>query len=212
LHPRAANHWRFAADLVKTVRVAAREAPSGSDEEVERLRAALKAVAEGDRAALQVVYQRTSAKLFGICLRILSDRMEAEDALQEVYVSLWRRASSYDPARSSPITWLATFARNRAIDRLRSSSRARHTDDLDEVGGVADERPGALEVMESDQERQRLFGCMEQLEERQRVAIRSAFFGGLTYAQLAERAGTPLGTMKSWIRRGLGQLKGCLES
>ena len=204
--------WRFAADTVETKAVSAREASSSTGDDVERLRGALKAVAAGDRAALQIVYQRTSAKLFGICLRILGDRMEAEDALQEVYVSLWRGAGSYDPARSSPITWLATFARNRAIDRLRSSSRARNTDDLDKAAGISDDRPGALELMEGEQERQRLFRCMEQLDERQRGAIRSAFFGGLTYAQLAERAGSPLGTMKSWIRRGLAQLKGCLES
>ena len=208
----AGKHWHLAADLVELSQVSARAAHPSTEEDVERLRAALEAVAEGDQAALQIVYQRTSAKLFGICLRILSDRMEAEDALQEVYVSLWRRAGSYDPARSSPITWLAIFARNRAIDRLRSSSRARSTDDLDEVGSIADDRPGALDVMESEQERQRLFKCMEQLDERQRGAIRSAFFDGFTYVQLAERAGTPLGTMKSWIRRGLAQLKGCLES
>jgi RNA polymerase sigma-70 factor (ECF subfamily) len=169
-------------------------------------------VAGGDRAALHIVYQQTSAKLLGICLRILNDRMEAEDALQEVYVSLWRSAGSYDPARSSPITWLATFARNRAIDRLRSSARSRDTQELDKAGGIADDRPGASEIMEGEQERQRLFHCMDQLDERQSGAIHSAFFDGLTYAQLAERAGTPLGTMKSWIRRGLAQLKGCLES
>lgn len=189
-----------------------RETNPSTSEDVERLRAALKDVAGGDKAALQMVYQRTSAKLFGICLRILNDRMEAEDALQEVYVSLWRRAGNYDPARSSPITWLATFARNRAIDRLRSSTRSRDTDELVEAGSIADDRPGALELMEGEQERQRLFGCMDQLDERQRRAIRSAFFGGATYAELAERAGTPLGTMKSWIRRGLAQLRGCLEA
>jgi RNA polymerase sigma-70 factor (ECF subfamily) len=178
----------------------------------DQLRAALKAVADGDRSALQIVYQCTSAKLFGICLRISGDRMEAEDALQEVYVSLWRRAGSYDPARSSPISWLATFARNRAIDRLRSSSRSRQTRDISEAADVADDSVGAFDQMAGDQERQRLTSCIDLLEARQRSAIRSAYFGGLTYAQLAERDGTPLGTMKSWIRRGLAQLKGCLES
>ncbi len=185
---------------------------SSSTSDIEQLRAALEAVAAGDRAALRIVYQRTSAKLFGICLRILGDRMEAEDALQEVYVSLWRRAGSYDPSRASPITWLATFARNRAIDRLRSSSRARSGVDVREADGIADHRAGVFDALSDEQERQRLNTCIDQLEERQRGAIRTAFFGGLTYAQLAARDGTPLGTVKSWVRRGLAQLKSCLES
>jgi RNA polymerase sigma-70 factor (ECF subfamily) len=192
--------------------VAAREASTPNvSSELDTLRAALKAVAAGDQAALQIVYQRTSAKLFGICLRILGDRMEAEDALQEVYVSLWRRADSYDPARSSPISWLATFARNRAIDRLRSSARLRGAEDIGEAAAVPDGLPGAFELVAGEQERQRLAGCIDLLEERQRGAIRSAFFDGFTYAELAARGGTPLGTMKSWVRRGLTQLKSCLE-
>ena len=187
--------------------------PSGPslDSDADRLRAALKSVAEGDRAALQEVYRRTSAKLFGICLRILGDRMEAEDALQEVYVSLWRRAGSFDPDRASPISWLATFARNRAIDRLRSSSRARQTASIDEASAIPDAQPGAFAQLAGKQESQRLSGCIDGLEERQRGAIRSAFFDGFTYAELAARTNTPLGTMKSWVRRGLAQLKACLE-
>ena len=185
--------------------------PPNASSDVDALRRALKAVAAGDRAALEIVYQRTSAKLFGICLRILGDRMEAEDALQEVYVSLWRRADSYDPTRSSPISWLATFARNRAIDRLRSSSRLRGAEDITEAAGVADASPDGFELVAGEQERQRLAGCVDLLDEQQRSAIRAAFFDGFTYAELAARAGTPLGTMKSWIRRGLAQLRTCLE-
>jgi RNA polymerase sigma-70 factor (ECF subfamily) len=192
--------------------VSAREAStSNASRDVDALRRALKAIAAGDRSALEIVYRRTSAKLFGICLRILGDRTEAEDALQEVYVSLWRRADSYDPTRSSPISWLATFARNRAIDRLRSSSRLRRAEDIAEAAEVPDGSPGAFELVAGEQERQRLAGCIDLLEERQRSAIRSAFFDGFTYAELAARGGTPLGTMKSWVRRGLAQLKSCLE-
>jgi RNA polymerase sigma-70 factor (ECF subfamily) len=192
--------------------VSAREAstPNASND-VDTLRLALKGVAAGDQAALRIVYERTSAKLFGICLRILGDRMEAEDALQEVYVNLWRRADSYDPARSSPITWLAVFARNRAIDRLRSLTRLRGAGDIVEAAAVPDGSPGAFELVAGEQERQRLAGCIDLLEDRQRSAIRSAFFDGFTYAELAARGGTPLGTMKSWVRRGLAQLKSCLE-
>src|SRR5579875_4045071 len=94
------------------------------DNDRTRLAAALGAVANGDRAALKIVYRQTSAKLMGVCLRILGDRSEAEDVLQETYVTVWSRAGAYDPDRGlSPITWLATIARNKAIDRLRSSAR-----------------------------------------------------------------------------------------
>jgi RNA polymerase sigma factor (sigma-70 family) len=92
-----------------------------------QLAAALARVAAGDRAALRIVYQDTSAKLFGVCLRILNDRGEAEDVLQDVYVTVWRKAGSFDPARASPITWLVAIARNRAIDRLRSSAASRRS-------------------------------------------------------------------------------------
>src|SRR5215468_4900645 len=90
-----------------------------------QLAAALARVAAGDRAALRLVYQDTSAKLFGVLLRILNDRSEAEDVLQDVFVTVWRKAAGFDPAKASPITWLVTIARNRAIDRLRSSAVTR---------------------------------------------------------------------------------------
>jgi len=181
------------------------------DNDVERLRTALQQVAAGDRAALREVYGRTSAKLFGICLRILKDRAEAEDALQEVYVSLWRGASTYDPDRASPISWLAIVARNRAIDRLRSSARTRQTASIDHASGVPDGDPSAFALVAGQQEVRRLSVCIDDLDERQRGAIRSAFFDGASYSELAARSNTPLGTMKSWIRRGLVQLKACLE-
>src|SRR5213595_3575381 len=95
------------------------------------LAAALARVAAGDRTALRLVYQDTSAKLFGVCLRILKDRSEAEDVLQEVYVTVWRKAAAFDPNRASPITWLVAIARNRAIDRLRSSAVSRRMEPIE---------------------------------------------------------------------------------
>ena len=172
---------------------------------------ALARVADGSEAALKEVYQRTSAKLFGLCLRILGDRGEAEDALQEIYVSVWRRAESFDPARASPITWLAALARNRAIDRMRASGRPRPAEPIEAAARLADDAPDALSALEKDEEKDRLLGCVDELEERQSGPIRAAFFGGLSYPELAERAGVPLGTMKSWIRRGLLRLRECLE-
>lgn len=172
---------------------------------------ALERVGAGNQAALKEVYSRTSAKLFGVCLRILGDRGEAEDALQEVYVSVWSRAGSFDPARASPVTWLAVLARNRAIDRLRSGRRARSAEPIDEASHVADETDDAATMLEASEERSRLNRCVEELEERQAQAIRSAFFEGLNYRELAERTKVPLGTMKSWVRRGLLRLRECLD-
>lgn len=172
---------------------------------------ALVQVAQGDREALREVYARTSAKLFGVCLRILGDRSEAEDALQEIYLVVWRRAGTFDPGRTSPITWLAVLARNRAIDMLRASGRPRATEPIERALEVPDSEPDALSLLETDQESGRLMGCVGELEKRQAEAIRAAFFAGLSYPELASRSAVPLGTMKSMIRRGLLRLRECLE-
>ncbi len=185
--------------------------PQHADAARARLREAMQRLAEGDRSALEWIYQATSAKLFGICLRILGDRGEAEDALQDVYVSLWQRAKNYDPERASPISWLAVFARNRAIDRLRKGKVRSAAVSVDEAAGIPDHRPLADAVLESSERSARIHDCIGTLEERQQDAIRTAFFEGSTYAELAERRGVPLGTMKSWVRRGLARLKRCLE-
>lgn len=175
------------------------------------LAADLTRVAQGDRRAFAAVYERTSAKLFGVCLRILGNRSEAEDALQDAYVNVWRNAASFDASRASPISWLAALARNKAIDRLRSRvSRPQETIG-DAVMAIADPAPSALALVGEAQEAERLAGCIGELEERHGAAIRSAFFGGLTYGELATQEAVPLGTMKSWIRRGLQRLKDCLE-
>lgn len=171
---------------------------------------ALVRAGRGSEEALAEVYQATSAKLYGICLRILGRREEAEDALQDVYINVWRKAASFDPARASPITWLAVLARNRSIDRLRS--RGGRTDTaIEEASEVADPSPGADAAIEAGQERARLQACIAELEQRQAQSIRAAFFNGLTYGELAAREDVPAGTMKSWIRRGLLRLKECLQ-
>lgn len=178
-----------------------------------RLVAALRRVAQQDRAALEEVYKRTSAKLFGVCLRILSDRQEAEDVLQDIFITVWRRADTFDPAKASPITWLVSIARNRSIDRLRASAGpARRTAPIEAADGVADEAPSALAKVEADAEHARLAACIDQLDPRHAGAVRTAFFEGLTYEALAQAAGVPLGTMKGWIRRSLISLRGCLEA
>lgn len=182
-----------------------------ADSRRRQLAAALRRVASGDRAALRLVYDETAAKLFGVCLRILNDRGEAEDVMQDVYLNVWRKAASFDEARASPITWLVAIARNRAIDRVRAGGVARLSAPIEAASDISDPAPLAIETIEAGQENRRLYACLEELETRQQTAIRAAFIDGLTYEQLAVRADVPLGTMKSWIRRGLAKLRACLE-
>jgi RNA polymerase sigma-70 factor (ECF subfamily) len=177
----------------------------------ERLAEALRRVARGDRAALSDVYSATSSKLFGVCLRILPDREEAEDVLQEAYLTVWRRASAFDPSRGSPITWLVTLTRNRALDRLRSR-RPIASEPIDLAEKVADEALPADSLIEMDQEAARLALCLRELPAADGVLIRAAFFQGSSYPELAARAALPLGTVKSRIRRALLKLRGCLTA
>jgi RNA polymerase sigma factor (sigma-70 family) len=175
------------------------------------LQDALGRVAAGDSAALKQVYDATSAKLFGVCLRILNDRSEAEDVLQEVYTTVWAKAGQFEAGRASPITWLAALARNRAIDRLRQVGR-RSLSPIDDAAAVPDDGVSAFDQLSASQEALRLDGCLSQLEDVQQKAVRAAFFGGLTYEEVATTFAVPLGTMKSWIRRSLQKLKACLEA
>ena len=173
------------------------------------LAAIVRAIAAGDRPAMALLYQRTSAKLFGICLRLLGSEAEAEDVLQDVYVTVWRKAAMFDSAKASAITWLSVLARNRSIDRLRQR-RAKLTD-LDQALDVADGDPSAFDLAVQAQDRDRLTNCLDELDDRPRTIIRAAFVDGSTYSELATREAVPLGTMKSWIRRALHNLRQCLE-
>ncbi|MGR6330282.1 sigma-70 family RNA polymerase sigma factor [Sphingomonas sp. XXL09] len=185
-------------------------APESTDDARHALVEALVATGEQDRAAFVRVYRLTAAKLFGICLRICGDRTAAEDVLQDVYVSVWKRASGFEPGRASPITWLATIARNRAID-WRRANPVRDTTGVDDIASLPEPSPSACDQMLVEESDRRLHLCLDQLQDSQRQAIRAAFFGGLTYAELADRGAVPLGTVKSWIRRGLGRLRDCLD-
>jgi RNA polymerase sigma factor (sigma-70 family) len=172
---------------------------------------ALARIPAGDRTALQTIYRLTSAKLFGVALRILGTRSEAEDVLQEVYLTVWQKASAFDPTRASPIAWLAAIARNRAIDRLRSAGRSRRMEAIETATDIVDPAPGADRALEESETNEKLRLCLDSLAERERVAVRAAFFDGNTYEELAVRMRVPLGTMKSTIRRAIIKLKACLE-
>ncbi|WP_236611839.1 sigma-70 family RNA polymerase sigma factor [Phenylobacterium zucineum] len=175
------------------------------------LAALMPRIADGDREALRQLYEATSSKLFGVCLRILADREESEDVLQEVYVTIWRRADRFDAARASVMTWIATIARNRAIDRLRARGPMARAEPVEELEIADESQVGAEALLSAADDRARLAACLGELDERTQTVIRTAFFEGVTYDALARRMETPLGTVKSWIRRGLAKLRGCLE-
>jgi RNA polymerase sigma factor (sigma-70 family) len=172
---------------------------------------ALGRIPAGDRTALQTVYRLTSAKLFGVCLRILGERSSAEDVLQEVFVTVWRKAADFDAGRASPMTWLIAIARNRAIDRLRAERQSRRMEPIDEAADVRDSAPTADMAMQGTQTNARLHDCLGTLADHERAAMRGAFFDGNTYEELAQRMKVPLGTMKSWIRRAMIKLKACMH-
>lgn len=183
---------------------------SSPEEARARLAAALGRVAAGDRRAFYDVYQRSAAKLYGICCRILGEGQDAEDALQDAFVNVWRRADRFDPARASPITWLAAIARNAAIDRLRARG-SRSFAPIDEAGEVADDAPNAEQIALADSDGAQLAGCLGELQAREAGFIRAAFLEGASYPELAQRAGEPLGTVKSRIRRALLKLRDCMS-
>lgn len=162
-----------------------------------------------DRAAFDQLYRQTSAKLFGVCLRVLNDRSEAEEALQEVFVKIWTKADRFTASELSPISWLVAIARNQAIDRIRA--RRIRTAELDPAAEIVDQAPGPEAMAVADGEAMRLNHCLDELESDRAAAVRGAYLRGDTYAELAARYGVPLNTMRTWLRRSLMKLKDCLE-
>lgn len=181
-----------------------------SPAERDELNQLLQQTGRNDQKAFAELYRRTSPKLFGVCLRMLRDRGEAEDVLQETYATVWRRAATFEAAKASAITWLVTLSRNKAIDRLRQH-REESSEDASQRDEAIDEQPTPAANAQSSQEYRRLRDCLDELEPQQRSSVREAFFTGATYNELATRCKVPLGTMKSWIRRSLMQLRACLD-
>ena len=164
--------------------------------------------ARGDRVAFELVYKATSLKLFGIIVRILGRGDLAAEVLQEVYIRVWQRAGEFDPGTSSPITWLATIARNRALDEAKRKTM-RSLEDCPEVLELpSDDNPLASQVQ--NEEIRRLRACLDGLEPDKRSLVLLAYFYGMTREELAARIDRPVATVKTWLRRALGQLKDCL--
>jgi RNA polymerase sigma-70 factor (ECF subfamily) len=169
----------------------------------------LHAIARRDEAALASLYDRYRLILFGLLLRIVNSREEAEDVLQEVFVQVWRRAADFDEQRGKPFTWLVTLARSRAIDRLRQLS-ARERLAVAAAYEAPPEASDAVQDASRSEQKEIVTGALRQLPEDQRQALLLAYFDGLTQSEIATRLGAPLGTVKTRIRSGLIKLRALL--
>jgi len=197
--------------------------PADWTERSRELSRLLSRVALGDRQAFEAVYRSTSAQLFGVVLRINSDRAQAEEVLQEVFVNVWRAAGAFDAALGQPLTWLTSVARNRAIDSLRRRAAEPATvsryqgseddegDERDLLEAMPSAAAGPLELLTQASETHALEQCMESLSGEQRSSLALAYYQGLSHAEVAEQMSQPLGTVKSWLRRGLLSLRSCLD-
>ncbi|HEY8596273.1 MAG TPA: sigma-70 family RNA polymerase sigma factor [Devosiaceae bacterium] len=163
----------------------------------------------GDRVAFRQLYERTSAKLFGVCLRILKERQDAEEALQDVYIKIWQRSGHYLEGQASPISWLVAIARNHSLDRLRARRPAAL--DIESALDLAATDPDPEQSAENGEQRQKIDECLDRLAPDRADAVRSAYLDGWSYAELAERHGVPLNTMRTWLRRSLIRLRDCLS-
>ena len=179
-----------------------------------RLKDLLHAAAQGRQAAFQELYRLVAPQLFASLLRILKRRDLAEEALQDALLSVWRNAGSYSADKGAPMTWLLSICRYRALDALRRGKREvpfESTEDgEDGAAAIADESADA-ELISKAEERA-LDECMGRLNDGQRASIRLAYFDGCTHEEIAANLKSPVGTVKSWVRRGLESLKRCLEA
>ncbi|MCE0504165.1 MULTISPECIES: sigma-70 family RNA polymerase sigma factor [unclassified Roseivivax] len=176
----------------------------------EELEAYLARICLKDRAAFSALYDRTSAKLYAISLRVLNDRAEAEEALQEAYLRIWHRAELYRANGYSPMTWLITLTRNVAIDRRRKK-KPMPAEGLDAAETTPDLGPGPEAQAAMNSEARALYGCLGELAPDRAEMVEKAYLQGWSYAELSAATGVKLNTVRTWLRRSLIQLKDCLS-
>ena len=167
-------------------------------------------VIEGDSAALRTIYDRCSPRVFGVSLRILGTRPDAEEVLQETFLEVWKRAREYNPNRGSVEGWVVTIARSRSIDRLRSRGVAAQLSAADPSSSMSTGAPAPLEVAEQRQNSERVAAALQALPPEQRRVLELAYFEGLSQNEIATRLGDPLGTVKTRVRLGMEKLAGLL--
>ncbi|HSU43051.1 MAG TPA: sigma-70 family RNA polymerase sigma factor [Casimicrobiaceae bacterium] len=189
----------------------------GGNARSDKLAALLARTALGDQRAFAELYALASAHLYAVAIRIMRDGPVAEEMLQEAFVSVWHHAGTYDAAKSQPLTWLTSIVRNRCLDRLRRREVDTETltprdDDASPAWEPPSEGPTPVELLLAAADARALRGCLEGLEPGPRQAIALAFFRGLSHRELAAHLREPLGTVKSWVRRGLATLRRCLDA
>lgn len=171
-------------------------------------------VGRRDEAALRQLYDRTSPRLFGLALRVVRQREWAEDVLQEAFLTIWRVAGDYRGTLSPPMAWLGLIVRSRSLDllRRRTADRAQLTQEFDEIMGdtLKSEAPDPMDMADAGEQAWALHQCLQQLEGRQREVVSLAYLRDLSHGELSEQLKLPLGTVKTWIRRGLEKLRVCM--
>lgn len=179
-----------------------------------QLIALLDRVALADESALKELYALTSSKLYGVAVRVVTNREWAEDVLQEAYLNIWKIAGTYQATLSPPMAWMGLLVRSRGLDflRRRASDRTDRMQELDEViaDTVAGDSPNPMDTTQASEQAWALHQCLSQLENKQREVVSLAYLRDLSHSELAEQLRLPLGTVKTWIRRGLEQLRGCM--
>ena len=179
-----------------------------------QLIALLDRIALADESALKELYALTSSKLYGVAVRVVTNREWAEDVLQEAYLNIWKVAGSYKASLSPPMAWMGLLVRSRGLDflRRRASDRADRVQELDDVisDTVAGDSPNPMDTTQASEQAWALHQCLSQLENKQREVVSLAYLRDLSHSELAEQLKLPLGTVKTWIRRGLEQLRGCI--
>jgi RNA polymerase sigma-70 factor (ECF subfamily) len=183
-------------------------APTGAGDDLTDL---LSRIAARDATAFAALYKQTNAKLYGVVARILTRGDAAADALQEVYVRIWEKAGEFDPLKGSPLAWMATIARNRALDEVRRV-RPVSLEDQSEGFEPAAEEIDPLAVRERSERRMALVDCLKALDEEKRAIVLLAYYRGSSREALAKRFGRPVPTIKTWLHRSLAQLRDCLAS
>ena len=187
---------------------------SSTDLQPAQLKIWLAAVAQKDASAFRSLYDATSSKLFGFALRILVKRETAEEVLQESFINIWNNAGSYQPGLAAPMTWMTTIVRNKAFDILRRTDHDVEIDadtfDKEVITAMESADPTPLEALQLSADSKALAGCLAQLEGLHRQAIALSFFHDLSHSEVADQMKLPIGTIKTWIRRGLERLRTCL--
>lgn len=186
-----------------------------SNLDTQQLKTWLAAIANKDAEAFRSLYDTTSAKLFGFCLRILVKRELAEEVLQESFISVWHNAGTYQPRLAAPMTWMTTIVRNKAFDLLRRSDHTVEIDaetfDKDVMDAMESTAPNPFETLQLTAEAEALATCMSRLDSAHRQAIALSFYHDLSHSEVATHLTLPIGTVKTWIRRGLEKLRHCLH-